>query len=347
MGPFLLCWIIKFMVSFVELRHQRLREGIEFGKDRCLEVGALNFPVLKREDGHVFYTDHLSLEGLKQQFSWDKNFNYDQLAPVDYVWEKGRSLSECVEGSFDYVVASHVGEHVPNLIGWIEEIRQVLKPKGQLRLTLPDGRYSFDMKRQATRLSDLLAAWMKQSSCPETHLVLDFALNKVSDQDVPKIHAQYDQYPNVEALKAQFPFSEVLEWGERTLIPDHYEDVHCWVLNLNLFAQFMVTLTTHNIVKMACINGFDIDPSVNSFEFTVFLSPEDDKEKCVASWKKIYEQTKRVSSSDLWRHYQNVKQENLQLKNKIEGIYQSHSWRITEPLRRLVNFVKLHCYKKS
>lgn len=320
------------------LRRQRLRANIDFGQDRCLEIGALNFPILNRQDGNVFYADHLSLEGLKQQFAWDKNFNYDQLAKVDYVWKKKHPLKECVEGVFDYVIASHVAEHVPNLIGWMEEIRQVLKPDGQLRLVFPDGRYSFDMQRQATRLSDLLAAWMKQSECPETHLVLDFALNKIDDQIVPKIHAQYGMLPRDAEVKTQFPFSQVLEWGERTLVPGHYEDVHCWVLHLNLFARFMSILAEHDIIKMACIEWFDIDPSKNSYEFTVFLVSEENKEKRVESWNKIYEQTKSLSSETVLS--ERLQQENEVLKQKLAAMYQSHSWRVTAPLRALMRLLQ-------
>lgn len=330
------------MVSFVEKRHQFLRCGIAFGQDRCLEIGALVDPVLRRQDGNIFYADHLSTENLKKQFSWDKKFNFERLVEVDYVWDNHQPLKECVKGSFDYVIASHVGEHVPNFIGWINQIGDVLTPNGQLRLALPDGRYSFDMKRQESRLSDLLAAWMKKSYCPETHLVLDFALNKVDDQLVQDMHRRYIKDFDASDLPSQFPFSEVLEWGERTLNPNHYEDVHCWVLHLNLLARFMIILSKNNLIKMACAGWHDIDPP-NTYEFIVYLTPEMDTEKRVASWEDLYIQTKKatVSYDKLTQEtIELFKQENIQLREELNSMYASSSWRITAPLRAIMKRLK-------
>lgn len=330
------------MVSFLEKRHQVLRNGINFDQDQCLEIGALVNPILHRQDGNVFYADHLSTGGLKKQFSWDKNFDFDRLVSVDFVWDNHQPFKECVGREFDYVVASHVGEHVPNLIGWIDQISNVLTAKGQLRLALPDGRYCFDMKRQDSRLSDLLAAWMRKSYCPETHFVLDFALNKVDDQLVQDMHIRYVKDFDTSELPSQFPFHEVLQWGERTLDPKHYEDVHCWVLHLNLFAKFMMTLTQHDILKVACAEWHDIDPP-HSYEFMVFMTPEEDKEKRVASWKEVYLQTKR----NLPKHHQQsqkeieiLDQENTQLKEELRSMYASSSWRITAPLRAIMHRFK-------
>lgn len=330
------------MVSFLERRHAALRHGIKFGQDRCLEIGALVDPVLLRQDGNVFYADHLSTEDLKKQFSWDKAFDFDRLVKVDYVWDNHQSLKECVDGVFDYIVASHVGEHVPNLIGWLDQINQILTPNGQLRLALPDGRYSFDMKRQVSKMSDLLAAWLRKSYCPETHLVLDFALNKVDDALVQEMHQRYIKDFDASELPSQFPFSEVLEWGERTLNPNHYEDVHCWVLHLNLFAQFMIFLTQNDLIQMACAGWHDIDPP-HSYEFMVFLTPEIDRDKRVASWQDLYHHTKKTKNSCDLQDQELIDQlhkENTQLKEEIHSVYQSSSWRITAPLRTIIKRLK-------
>ncbi len=52
----------------------------------------------------------------------------------------------------DLLVASHVIEHVPDLITWLREIASVLKPTGQARLAIPDRRYTFDLLRVETQL---------------------------------------------------------------------------------------------------------------------------------------------------------------------------------------------------
>lgn len=330
------------MDIFLQTRYKRLRADIQFGQDRCLEIGALAHPILHREDGNIFYVDRLSKEALKKQFWFDADCQSDQLVDVDFVWEQHHSLKESVKGSFDFIIASHVAEHVPDLIGWINQIAEVLTPTGQLRLVFPDGRYSFDMKRQASRLSDLLSAWMKKLNCPDTHLVLDFALNKVEDHDPSTIHSCPIGTFDASKFASQFDFVEALEWGERTLDPTHYEDVHCWVLHLNLFAQLMILLSQHDIIKMSCVGWYDIElPLIH--EFIVFLSVENDRDQRVGSWKKLYKKTQPLiqeivkETDSLSKHLQ---QENAQLKEELHSVYQSSSWRITAPLRAIMKRLK-------
>lgn len=330
------------MDIFLQTRYERLRADIRFGQDRCLEIGALAHPILYRKDGNVFYVDRLSKEALKKQFWFDADCQSDQLVDVDFVWEQQQTLKECVKKSFDFIIASHVAEHVPDLIGWINQAADVLTPTGQLRLVFPDGRYSFDMKRQTSRLSDLLAAWMKKLNCPDTHLVLDFSLNKVEDHYPSTIHSCPIGAFDPTEFSSQFDFAEALEWGERTLDPNHYEDVHCWVLHLNLFAQLMILLSQHDIIKLACVGWYDIEPP-HIHEFMVFLSLENDRDRRTDSWKELYEKTKPLKqeiTKETKDSSEKLQQENAQLKEELRSVYQSSSWRITAPLRTIMKRLK-------
>lgn len=330
------------MDIFLKTRYERLRADIHFGQDRCLEIGALAHPILKCEDGNIFYVDRLSKEELKAQFWYDPNCQSEKLIDIDFVWQQSKTLKECVKDSFDFVIASHVAEHVPNLIGWINQIADVLNPTGQLRLVFPDGRYSFDMKRQSSRLSDLLAAWMRKLDCPDTHLVLDFSLNKVDDHCPSTIHSYSADEFDASEFESQFEFIEALEWGERTLDPNHYEDVHCWVLHLNLFAQLMISLVSNDIIKLSCVGWYDIEPPL-IYEFMVFLSPENDREKRIASWKNLYEQTKtpqKVTEKVINDQLDDLIKKNQQLKEELDSMYTSSSWRITAPLRMIMKQFK-------
>ncbi|QNT77634.1 methyltransferase domain-containing protein [Entomobacter blattae] len=331
------------MSGIVLLRHQNLRKGIDFRSVRCLEIGALSSPVIHREEGEVLYADHLSTEGLKKQFAWDPGLDPESLVHVDVVWQEKR-LRDCVSGTFDYVFASHVAEHVPNLVGWMEEIREVLKPQGELRLVIPDARYSFDMNRQLTRLADLMAAWMKNLRYPDTSMVLDFALNKITDSEVD-LPALFTGPLKGKDLHAQFPFSEVLMWGQRTLNPHHYEDVHCWVLTPRHFAQLMIPLAENNILHLACADFVDSDPP--GFEFILHLTPEENKEKLVASWKTLLEKAKdpipgsfaekeHLAQQEVQNTFQHIKAENAMLHHQLQAILNSTSWRITAPLRAII-----------
>jgi SAM-dependent methyltransferase len=60
-------------------------------------------------------------------------------------------------GTFDFVVANHVLEHVTDPIGALAEWHRILKPDGLLLLSLPDKRYTFDHRRSRTPLAHLEA----------------------------------------------------------------------------------------------------------------------------------------------------------------------------------------------
>ena len=59
--------------------------------------------------------------------------------------------------SFDYVIASHVLEHMPNTIAALKEWLRVLKPGGTLFIVLPHAEKTIDQHRQVTTLDHLIA----------------------------------------------------------------------------------------------------------------------------------------------------------------------------------------------
>nr|WP_301272052.1 methyltransferase domain-containing protein [Gluconobacter oxydans] len=265
-------------------RQAALRRGIDFSRARCLEIGALTTPVLTRDACHVLYADRVDTEGLLRQFAWDPGVTRDNLAPVDVVW-LDRPLKECVDGLFDLVVASHVGEHVPDLIGWLAEASEVLSAEGEIRLMLPDARFSFDALRPPTRLADLLVAWMQKRRTPDARDILDFALHKVRDSEV----RCQDFYEGVSApgdMTAQFSFEEALDWVRPALSdPSHYVDVHCWVFTPRHLAELMIPLARNNVLDLACA-GFE-DTAPPGFEFGVFFRVEPDVRRRVESWERM------------------------------------------------------------
>ena len=51
------------------------------------------------------------------------------------------------DGSYDFVLASHVLEHVANPIQGLVEMKRVLKPNGMMVVILPENRKPFDRNR--------------------------------------------------------------------------------------------------------------------------------------------------------------------------------------------------------
>jgi len=66
-------------------------------------------------------------------------------------------LSAVPTDSQDYVVASHLLEHLAEPLGILADISRVLRPGGTLLLLLPDRRRTFDLGREPTPLAHLVA----------------------------------------------------------------------------------------------------------------------------------------------------------------------------------------------
>lgn len=91
-------------------------------------------------------------------------------------------LSTLPDASQDFVIASHIFEHLANPLAMLADIHRVLKPGGLLVLILPDRHVTFDSERPPTSLE---------------HLVDDYR------QDVRRVNDDHV----IEAIIAQVRFS--------------------------------------------------------------------------------------------------------------------------------------------
>ena len=99
-----------------------------------LEIGGLDRPLVVRselpEGSEILYADHLSTEDLKRKYKADQTVDIDALVEVDIVCESG-DLGDSLGGRLvDYIVASHVVEHIPNPIHWLQMLFDALRPGG-------------------------------------------------------------------------------------------------------------------------------------------------------------------------------------------------------------------------
>lgn len=82
------------------------------------------------------------------------------------------SLDMFATQSMDFVVASHIIEHMPNPLGLLEGIHRVLHEGGLLILLVPDRRRTFDRNRNATPLEHVVADYENhETEVDEEHLV--------------------------------------------------------------------------------------------------------------------------------------------------------------------------------
>lgn len=129
---------------------------------RLIELGPSYNPVVAKADGwQTTVIDHGSRDELLQKYGTMGVATVDRIEQVDFVWQDGpltALVPENLHGSFDGLIASHVGEHFPDLVGFLKSASALVKPEGMLALALPDKRVCFDFFQPLTTTGDLVDA---------------------------------------------------------------------------------------------------------------------------------------------------------------------------------------------
>ncbi len=117
-------------------------------RGRGVEIGGLwrRFPVSSH--AKVWYVDRLSADELAKHYS---DINGSIVIPD--VIADGESLPL---RDLDFIVASHVLEHLPSPLKALRAWHEALRNGGVLLLKVPDKRFTFDHRRQRTSLQHLI-----------------------------------------------------------------------------------------------------------------------------------------------------------------------------------------------
>jgi len=147
-----------------DIRHDETRAMPPEIRGRGLEIGAFHSPVAHGPEVSVLYVDRLREDAARRCFpeipADVAMVTPDLLAPAD-------ALTGVGDASQDFVVASHLIEHVADPIRALREWRRVLKPGGLLYLVAPDRRGTFDRDRAPTTLAHLVEDHRTPHLAPE------------------------------------------------------------------------------------------------------------------------------------------------------------------------------------
>jgi SAM-dependent methyltransferase len=191
---------------------------------RGLEIGPGYNPLLPKAEGFDVETaDYTDAAGLRMKYRDNPHVDLARIEDVDHVLENGRSLAEAVgrPGSFDYIVASHVIEHTPDMLGFLLSCESLLAPGGVLLLAVPDKRHCFDVLQPLTSTGAVLQAHLDGRTRPPPGAVFDdIAYNAVRGGAIgwaPGDHRPLTFFASLEAAAAAYQSAQRL--------PD-YMDVH-------------------------------------------------------------------------------------------------------------------------
>jgi SAM-dependent methyltransferase len=213
-------------------RREKILQHIDVATQRGLEIGPLHHPFVTRDEGEVFYVDHADTEALRAKY--EGHDDVVDIVDVDFVWGDG-TLAEAVGSAapFDYVIASHVVEHTPDLVGWLRQIADVLVPGGMLGLVVPDKRFCFDRRRSTTELPAVVAAHLEGRTRHTLESIFDFYLH-IATADTAALWRREHPDPD-EPLH----FDTAIEFCEKAAASGEYVDVHSWTFTPRTFVAVL------------------------------------------------------------------------------------------------------------
>jgi len=196
-----------------------------------LEIGPLDKALVERRPGRrIYYCDYATREVLRQKSSADPSVDIERIPEIDFVTTQIRAET-FGDIRFDYILASHVIEHVPDMLGWLNHLLQSLRPGGRIILAIPDKRYTFDYLRPESTLGQIMEAHLEQRVRPSFSQVYDaFGMAVKADTRVCWEHAVYPA-PLVPYYTKDF----ALGLAKDARDAGGYHDCHCWVFTFESF----------------------------------------------------------------------------------------------------------------
>lgn len=224
----------------LDTRQQRLWGFHDFSGGRGLEIGPLHHAIVERRHADVRYVDVFDRDGLLRVYDGDPGVDPTLIPETDYPLHDGervRTIPETVgDERFDWVMASHVVEHVPDLIGWLKQIAEVVNDGGALVLAVPDRRYCFDLHRPGTSVGQLLQAHELGETVPSIRAVYDYRRGHASVQ-APSLWR--GDIPGYE--RRIYDLDQVVEWVDQARKGD-YVDAHVWTFTPGTFVEQLIEL---------------------------------------------------------------------------------------------------------
>ena len=213
-------------LEFIAPRRRLIAERCRVSPEKCgLEISPNWAPLVLRGEAKMVYCDRLStaeLEGRERDNKGRVDF-HAVVEEMDFVWKDGTPLPSYFNANekFDFVVSSHVMEHVPNLLGFLQQQRQVCKDEGIICFVVPDVRLSGEHFRPLTTPAQLIEAFLLNRDKPSPGMVYEASYHIFDWPGLANLKARH-----VLETKRGYTTEQAMEFARYAL--DNYVDVHCW-----------------------------------------------------------------------------------------------------------------------
>jgi hypothetical protein len=313
-----------------------LLELMRVGEGRGLEIGALDKPMAPPTCSSVEYVDRASREALQAYYQGPGHgVDVAAIVEVSHI-QTGPGLLDSVGGerAFDYVAASHVIEHVPDLFGWLREIASVLKDGGVAGFAVPDKRFTFDSPRRATGGAEVIDAYVRKLDRPDARQLFD-NFNYFSH---PQTGADRDgNIPSEEVdTRRARELLALCQWRQTST---DYIDAHCWTFTPCSIVELLdlgnrLDLLPFEIAMLTPTPTGDAEFLLALRRLPEGLSEAERRARFLASRARLdlpdEEPEQAISPSPL-EHW---------ALERVAAMEASASWRLMAPLRAVSGFVR-------
>jgi SAM-dependent methyltransferase len=151
-----------YLIKYRSKRVKSLKQTISVFQDKKgIEIGGPSlrfgyyvpiYKVIKNLDGVNF--DKKTLWNISSEGK--KNFSYYRNRKGKQYIKEGTDLKSIKTNTYDFVLCSHVLEHIANPLKAINEWKRIIKEHGHMLIILPNPLKNFDHKRPETKFTHIL-----------------------------------------------------------------------------------------------------------------------------------------------------------------------------------------------
>jgi len=225
-----------------DMRRERLFGSADLRIGTGLEIGPLHRPLVTREMADLRYVDVSSEEDLRAHYASDPNVVTTEIPSMDFVLRDSDRIKTVGEAAapdapYSWIVASHVIEHVPDIVGWLADLATLTNDDAKVYLVIPDRRFTFDAHRPPTTVGQMLEANFRRDRTPSVRAVYDY-FRSVITIDAPDAWA--GRVPGREARIHDLDGAMAQVGLARN--EGQYIDCHVWLFTPESFVEQIVEL---------------------------------------------------------------------------------------------------------
>jgi len=317
---------------------------------RGLEFGPADRPWIPQTTPGIRYIDHLSTDELRKKFATSPTYKPEDLCEIHFV-NDGRPLTEILGSwvNLDVVAASHVIEHVPNLLQWLRDLASVLRPGGHVFLAAPNKHYEFDRLRRVTNIDDVVADFLEGRTRPSPRAMMDCWMHLCFNGPDATWAGEVDPA----TLRVERTLPQAYSLVKSVVGASEYRDAHVSVFTPFSFVQLLRGLTELELLPLELV---DLD--LNGSEFLAVLKSCEESGNIQQRLDKLDETAARLpfvlddyfsseyvvrgsrrptspAEDKLKQDLESATEELARVTEELERIKGSASWRVTKPLRSL------------